>query len=177
MTTIALLDTEGATRELDSLAEVLWDCVDGGASVNFVKPYTMEEARSFWRKVIPGLASGAAMLLVARLDGRIGGTVMLGLDTPPNQPHRADVKKLLVHRRARRQGLARALMLQAEAEACKLGRTLLTLDTQHGGLAERLYRALGYVPLGVIPDYALSTEGQLEACAFFYKDLRTAPVP
>lgn len=177
MTDIDTLDAATAMRALDELAQVLWDCVDGGASVNFVKPYGMDEARAFWRKVIPGLAAGGALLLAARQEGKIAGTVMLGLDTPPNQPHRADVKKLLVHRGARRQGLARALMLAAEAEARRLGRFLLTLDTQHGGAAERLYRALGYVELGILPDYSLSTEGQLEACAFFYKDLRGAQPP
>jgi len=121
---------------------------------------------------MPRIAAGADLLLVARLEGRICGTVMLGLDTPPNQQHRTDVKKLLVHRRARRKGLARALMLTAEEEARRRGRHLLTLDTQQGSLAEGLYRKLGYIAVGVIPGYALSTEGEPAGCTFFYKDLR-----
>ena len=105
-------------------------------------------------------------------DGSIAGTVMLGMETPPNQKHRADVKKLLVHSRARRRGLARALMQAAETEARRRGLTLLTLDTEHGSAAEPLYHALGYTLLGILPGYALAADGAaLQPCAFFYKPL------
>lgn len=169
---ITTLDAAAAEREIDSLSEVLRDCVDDGASVNFVQPFTLDQAAAFWRRVIPGIAKGDTILLVARHDGRISGTVMLGLDTPPNQNHRADIKKLLVHRSARRQGLARALMQAAEQEARRVKRDLLTLDTEQGSVAERLYLDLGYKSIGAIPRYAMRADGRsLAAAAFFYKDL------
>jgi ribosomal protein S18 acetylase RimI-like enzyme len=170
--TIAVLDAAGAEAELDVLAGILHDSVRHGASVNFVQPFTMDQARAFWQRQLPSLRDGSAMLFVARRDGLIVGTVMLGFDTPPNQKHRADVKKLLVHSRARRQGLARALMQAAETEARKRGLKLLTLDTEHGSAAEPLYHALGYTLLGILPAYALAADGSaLRDCAFFYKPL------
>ena len=172
MSAVAVLDAAEAEAELDALAELLCDCVDGGASVNFVKPFGHEEAREFWRRVIASMRAGGTVMLAARHEGRLAGTVLLGIDTPPNQPHRADIKKLLVHRRARRHGLARALMAAAEAEARRRGRQLLTLDTQCGSAAERLYRALGYTLLGIIPRYAVAPDGgSVDDCAFFYKAL------
>lgn len=169
---ITALDAATAEREIDALSEILRDCVAGGASVNFVQPFTQDQAATFWHKVIPGITRGDTILLVARHDGEISGTVMLGLDTPPNQMHRADIKKLLVHRRARRHGLARALMLAAEQEARRLKRNLLTLDTEHGSAAEQLYVDLGYTSIGAIPRYAMTADGgSLAAAAFFYKDL------
>ena len=172
MTAIAVLTADEAEAELDALAEILWDCVDGGASVNFVKPFGHEDAREFWRRVIASIRAGGTVMLAARHEGRLAGTVLLGIDTPPNQPHRADIKKLLVHRRARRHGLARALMAAAEAEARRGGRQLLTLDTQCGSAAERLYHALGYTLLGIIPRYAVAPDGgSVDDCAFFYKAL------
>jgi len=169
---ITLFDAAMAEREIDALSDILQDCVTGGASVNFVQPYGTEDAARFWRRMIPGIAAGEQILLVASHDGRPAGTVMLGLDTPPNQPHRADVKKLLVHRRARRHGLARALMQAVEQEARKRGRILLTLDTEHGSPAEGMYKTLGYTPFGIVPRYAITADGQSVAdCAFFYKAL------
>lgn len=170
--TIAILDAAGAEAALDDLATVLHDSVLHGASVNFVQPFPLADARAYWQRQLPDLRTGKAVLLVARQEGDIAGTVMLGLDTPPNQPHRADVKKLLVHSRARRQGLARALMQAIETEARRRGRSLLTLDTEHGSAAEPLYHSLGYTLLGIMPGYALSADGTAaQPCAFFYKTL------
>lgn len=169
---ITLFDAVTAEREIDALSDILQDCVAGGASVNFVQPYGRDDAARFWRRVIPGIAAGDSLLLVASHDGRPAGTVMLGLDTPPNQPHRADVKKLLVHRRARRLGLARALMQAVEQAAREHGRSLLTLDTEHGSPAEDMYKRLGYTPFGIVPRYAITADGKSVAdCAFFYKAL------
>lgn len=171
MPVIRKLDAIAARAEIAALAEVLKDCVDGGAAVNFLTPYSEQEARGFWERAIAEIEAGKAVLLVADHDGQLAGTVMLGLDTPPNQPHRADVKKMLVHRRARRRGLARALLVAIEAEARGLGRTLLTLDTRHGDSAEPLYQGMGYVLVGVVPGYSLSSAGGLDAAAFYYKAL------
>jgi GNAT superfamily N-acetyltransferase len=172
MSAVASLNAVEAETELGDLAEILWDCVDGGASVNFVKPFTHEEARGYWRRVIASMKEGGTVLLGARHEGRLAGTVLLGIDTPPNQPHRADIKKLLVHRRARRHSLAKALMAAAEAEARRRGRVLLTLDTQCGSTAERLYRDLGYTLFGIVPRYAVAPDGRtVDDCAFFYKAL------
>jgi ribosomal protein S18 acetylase RimI-like enzyme len=171
--TISSLDAAATEAELDELAEILHDSVAHGASVNFLQPFTMDQARAFWQRQLPVLRDGSAVLFVARdKAGSILGTVMLGLDTPPNQKHRADVKKLLVHSRARRQGLGRRLMQTAEAEARQRGLRLLTLDTEHGSVAEPLYHALGYTLLGILPGYALAADGKaLQPCAFFYKPL------
>lgn len=170
---VAILPAAAAEAELDALAGLLHDSVTHGASVNFVQPFAMEQARAFWQRQLPALRDGSAILFVARSDdSHLVGTVMLGLDTPPNQKHRADVKKLLVHSRARRQGLGRALMQAAEAEARRRGLTLLTLDTEHGSAAEPLYHALGYSLLGILPGYALAADGSaLLPCSFFYKSL------
>jgi ribosomal protein S18 acetylase RimI-like enzyme len=172
MDAVAPLLAAEAEAEIEDLAEILWDCVDDGASVNFVKPFTREQAQAYWRRVIASMKDGGTVMLAARHEGRLAAIVLLGIDTPPNQPHRADIKKLLVHRRARRHGLAKALMAAAEAEAGRRGRTLLTLDTQCGSTAERLYHALGYTLLGIIPRYAVAPDGRtVDDCAFFYKAL------
>ncbi len=169
---IAILDAAAAEAELEALAGILHDSVQHGASVNFLQPFAMEQARAFWQRQLPSLREDKAVLIGARLDGVLVGTVMLGLDMTPNQQHRADVKKLLVHSRARRRGLARALMQAAETEAQRRGLKLLTLDTEHGSAAEPLYHALGYTLLGILPGYALAADGTtLQPCAFFYKSL------
>jgi len=167
------LDAAGAERELPGLAAVLHACVAGGASVNFVLPFGMAESEAWWRRaVLPALAAGERRLLVARADGLLRGTVQLAPAPQPNQPHRADVTKLLVHPDARRLGIGRALMRRVEALARDAGRTLLTLDTEKRGAAHALYLSLGWTRFGVVPGYALSADGaRREAAAFFWKDL------
>jgi GNAT superfamily N-acetyltransferase len=157
--------------ELQALAEVLIDCVAGGASVGFMHPLAPERARAFWHGVAEGVARGERALLVAEDGAGLCGTVQLVLAQPENQPHRADVSKMLVHRRARRGGVGEALLRAAEAEARAAGKTLLVLDTIAGGDAERLYRRLGWQSSGLIPDYALLPQGGLAATHVFYKRL------
>ena len=163
-------------RDLDMLGEVLHAVVHDGAGVSFVVPFSITAARDFWiDKVLPGVRAGTRRVVVARRDGRIVGTAQLEYAWPPNQPHRADVSKLLVHPDARRQGIARALMLALEDLAIASGRTLLTLDTWTGGSAERLYQSLGYVTVGVIPRFARgSLTPQLEPTTIMYKELGPA---
>ena len=156
---------------LEQLAAVLADCVEGGASVNFMAPFSQAEALTFFRKVAAAVASGDTVLLVARLDGKIVGTVQLGLDTPPNQPHRADVKKMLVHRSARGHGIGADLMARVEAEARRLGRWLVVLDTVPGDNGYRLYKSAGWTESGTIPDYAMFPDGRLCDTAMFWKRL------
>jgi GNAT superfamily N-acetyltransferase len=165
---ITVLDAAAAQAAIDELAEVLTDCVEGGASVSFMLPYSRDDAKKFFAKVIASVARGETVLVAARLDGRIVGSVQLGVDMPPNQPHRADIKKLLVHRAARKHGLGAALMQRAEAEARARGRTLLVLDTASGD-AERLYERGGWQRVGVVPDYAMWPQGGFCATTFFYK--------
>jgi GNAT superfamily N-acetyltransferase len=167
-TEIAVLDAASATAAIDELAEVLADCVAGGASVSFMSPFGREDARKFFEKIIASVARDETVLVVAKLDGRIVGTVQLGLDMPPNQPHRGDIRKLLVHRAARKHGLGAALMARAEAEAKARGRTLLVLDTA-GDAAERIYLRSGWQRVGVIPDYAMWPQGGFCATTFFWK--------
>jgi GNAT superfamily N-acetyltransferase len=157
--------------QIDALADVLIDCVDGGASVSFMHPLTRERATAFWRRVADGVATGARALLVAEDAQGICGTVQLVLDQPDNQPHRADVAKMLVHRRARRQGLGAALVQAAEAVALDCGRTLLVLDAVTGGDAARMYARLGWIRVGDIPRYALMPQGEPCSTTFFYRDL------
>lgn len=154
--------------QLEDLAQVLKDCVDGGASVGFVQPFAIDQARAFWRSVAQALQRGERALLVAEDEAqRIVGTVQLVLAQPPNQPHRADVSKLLVHRRARRQGLAEALMRAVEPLARQHGKTLLVLDTASDSAA-RLYERLGWHKVGLIPGYALLPEGGLCDTIYYY---------
>lgn len=162
-----------AARDVDALRHLLHACVAGGAGVSFVLPFSLEEAEFWWRAVVlPAVESGKRRLLVARWDGWIVGAVQLGLDTPPNQPHRADVMKLLVHPDARRKGIARALMVALEDQARLDGRTLLTLDTVTGDAAEQLYLSIGFVSSGVIPGYAWNpAKTKLDDATFFYKEL------
>jgi GNAT superfamily N-acetyltransferase len=161
-----------ADVEIDGLVDVLVDCVEGGASVSFMNPFTRERAESFWRRVARGVAAGERVLLVAEDGEGICGTVQLVLDLPENQPHRADLAKMLVHRRARRRGLGAALMRAAEAAARECDRTLLVLDTVTGGDAERLYDSLGWSRVGVIPRYALMPDGAPCDTTVYYRDLR-----
>ena len=157
--------------QIEELASVLIDCVEGGASVSFMHPLTRERAAAFWRKVARGVAAGERALIVAEDADGICGTVQLIFDLPENQPHRGDLAKMLVHRRARRQGLGAALMKAAEATARECGKTLLVLDAVTGGDAERLYARLGWVRVGVIPGYALMPRGELCSTTVFYRNL------
>jgi GNAT superfamily N-acetyltransferase len=167
---IAVADSVTAT-DLAELAEVLVDCVAGGASVSFMPPFEHEDGKAFFTKIAGEVARGEAALLVARLDGRIVGTVQLGLAMPPNQPHRADIRKLLVHRSARGRGIGMALMTAAEEAARARGRTLLVLDTALGDNAERLYTRAGWTRVGVIPGYALFPDGRPCDTVYFWKKL------
>ncbi|MBX3620116.1 MAG: GNAT family N-acetyltransferase [Rhizobacter sp.] len=170
------LDAVAARREMSALCELLVDCVEGGASVGFVAPMSLDKARHFWDGVADAVARGESLLLVARTaGGRLDGTVQLQPAQKENQPHRADIAKLLVHRRARRLGVGAELMRAAEGLAWGLGRTVLVLDTATPE-AERLYRRQGWQLCGEIPDYALMPDGSLCATRYFYKRL-TSPAP
>lgn len=161
-----------ATSFVEALAEVLIDCVDGGASVSFMAPLSREKARAFWQRVADDVKEGRRALLIAQDgDGRVLGTVQLILALPENQPHRADVAKMLVHREARRRGIAQRLLVAIEDEARKEGKTVLVLDAVTGGDAERLYERSGWQRVGVIPKYALMPNGDFCATTFFYKHL------
>ncbi|HUN90487.1 MAG TPA: GNAT family N-acetyltransferase [Burkholderiaceae bacterium] len=155
-------------RDIAELADVLADCVDGGASVSFMHPLSAERARAFWRGVAQEADAGARALIVARLAGAIVGTVQLVLEQPENQPHRADLAKMLVHRRARRHGIGAALLRKAEDVARECGKTLLVLDTASPD-AERLYARHGWIACGQVPDYALLPRGGLCATTFYYR--------
>ena len=165
--------------DLDMLGDVLHAVVHGGAGVSFFVPFSLEEARAFWReKVLPGVRAGTRHVIVARHGVRIVGTVQLDFAVPPNQRHRAEVTKMLVHPTARRRGIARAMMMALEPIAQADGRTLLTLDTVTGSSAEPLYRSLGYVEVGVIPRYARgSLTPDLEAATIMYKELARPTTP
>lgn len=157
--------------QIDDLADLLIDSVEGDASVSFMHPLTRDRAVAFWRRVANGVAAGERALLVAEDAQGLCGTVQLVLDQPENQPHRADLAKMLVHRRARRQGLGAALIRAAESMARDSGKTLLVLDAVTGGDAERLYARLGWQRVGVIPGYALFPRGGLCDTTVFYRDL------
>src|SRR5882762_7122885 len=157
-------------RHVEGLADVLIDCVDGGASVSFMHPLPRAKALEFWRRVADGVAHGERALLVAEDDDGMIGTVQLILHQPENQPHRADLSKMLVHRRARRRGVGAALLRAAEGAARECGKSLLVLDTASDD-AERLYARLGWQRCGVVPGYALLPQGGLCDTTFFYRIL------
>ena len=158
-------------NQIDELATLLIDVVEGGATVGFMMPITHERAVSFWSRVAEEVALGKRLLLIAEDDAGICGTVQLVLDLPDNQPHRADLSKMLVRRRSRRQGLAAELLRAAEAAALDSGRTLLVLDAVTDGAAARLYERLGWVRVGDIPGYALMPEGGLCGTTYYYRQL------
>jgi GNAT superfamily N-acetyltransferase len=159
---------------IDGLADVLIDCVEGGASVSFMHPLTRDRALAFWRRVAQGVVRGERALLVAEDGQGVCGTVQLIFDLPENQPHRGDLAKMLVHRRARRLGLGAALAKAAEATARECGKTLLVLDAVTGGDAARLYERLGWIRVGDIPGYALMPTGGLCSTTVYYRDLGVA---
>lgn len=164
--------TSVAPAQSEQLANVLIDCVEGGASVSFMLPITREKAGAFWGRVADDVVAGRRVLLVAEDALGICGTVQLVLDLPDNQPHRADLVKMLVHRRARRGGVGERLMRAAEVAARECGRNLLVLDAVTNGDAARLYTRLGWVRVGDIPRYALMPDGVECGTTYFYRDLR-----
>ena len=171
MTEIRRLDAAEARRHLDGLAAVLHNCVDGGASVSYLAPFTLDDARRAMEGFVDDVEAGGRLLLAAFDDGEVVGTVQLVYAWPPNQPHRADIAKLLVHRSARGKGIAQQLMARAEEEARREGKTVLVLDTVTGDPAEFLYTKLGWTKVGVIPNYALYPDGRPCATTVFYKEL------
>ena len=158
-------------RDLDDLASILSASVAAGASVGFVAPFGVEQAREYWRGLRGPVSTGARVLLGARRGGALVGTVQVVLDSPPNGRHRAEIAKLLVHPQARRGGLGAALMATAEDVARAHGRTLLVLDTRTGDDGERLYRRIGYEAAGVIPRYARAVDGGLDDTLYMFKEL------
>jgi ribosomal protein S18 acetylase RimI-like enzyme len=165
------LDAGEVREHLDGLAGVLEDCVAGGASISYLAPFTRDDARVAFEGFADDVGRNGRVLLAAFLDGELVGTVQVVFAWQPNQPHRAEIAKLLVHRNARRRGVAEALMARAEEEARNEGKTLLVLDTVTGDPAERLYERLGWTKVGVVPNYALYPDGTLCDTTFFYKDL------
>ncbi len=166
---IEVLDTAAAASAERRLAEILRACVDAGASVSYLPPLDRDVACGFWRRMAADVAAGTRILLAAWDDAVLVGTVMLEFAASPNQPHRAEVQKLLVHPDVRRRGVARTLMARAEIEAARVGRTLLTLDTRAGDAAERLYRGMGWNEAGRIPGYALNADRTPCDTIFFWK--------
>jgi GNAT superfamily N-acetyltransferase len=162
---------EVSEADVAGLADVLLDCVAGGASVSFMHPLSPGKARAFWQMVADGVRAGERALFVAEDGGRIVGTVQLLLAQPENQPHRADLAKMLVHRDARRRGVGAALMRAAEAAASEEGKTLLVLDTVSGSDASRLYASLGWERVGEIPDYALLPRGGFCPTTYYFRRL------
>jgi GNAT superfamily N-acetyltransferase len=156
--------------QVEGLADILIDCVEGGASVSFMQPLTRERALAFWRRVAQGVTAGERALIVAEDAQGLCGTVQLVLDQPENQPHRADLSKMLVHRRARCRGVGAALLRAAEVTARECGKTLLVLDTASVE-AERLYERQGWVRVGLIPGFALLPQGGRCDTTVYYREL------
>ena len=169
---VRTLSAREARESVPALSEILIDCVEGGDSIGFMAPLAREKADAFWRGVAEGIAAGGRILLVAedRASGEIVGTVQVVLGQPENQPHRADVSKMLVHRRARRRGFGAALMRAAENAARAAGKTLLVLDTASSD-AEHLYERSGWKRVGVVPGYARMPDGRPCDTTIFYKPI------
>ncbi len=170
--TVAILQGETARNALPALVTILRDCVANGASVGFMAHNTTEDYRAYWQGVLDEVEAGRTILLAVEQEGGYVGTAQLQLVAKPNQPHRAEIAKVLVHSSARRQGLGEALMRRAEDLARMAGRDLLVLDTDENGAARRLYGRLGWTEVGTIPRYALMPDGRECGSTFFYKDLR-----
>jgi GNAT superfamily N-acetyltransferase len=167
---VSRLDAAGAAARREELVDLLADAVAHGASVNFVQPLARETAAAWWDGALRSHAQGERVLFAALKDERVVGSVQLILAGQPNQAFRADIGKLLVRSDCRRQGIGAALMQAAEAEAARIGRTLLTLDTETGSDGERLYQRLGWTRFGIVPGYATTADGSRRAdCSFFYK--------
>lgn len=170
--TVRRIGANEASACVEALADLLIDCVEGGASVSFMWPLPREKALAFWRGVADGVARGERVLLIAEDgEGQLLGTVQMIVSLPDNQPHRGDIAKMLVHRRARRRGIAQRLMDAIDDAARDEGRTVLVLDTVTGGDAERLYERAGWQRVGEVPKYALMPDGTFCGTTFFYKHL------
>lgn len=170
-TVVRSLDTAACASVARSLGRILQDCVQNGASVSFLPSLSLPDAEAFYRRKSADIAAGHRVLLAAWVDGALAGTVTVDFDTPPNQRHRAEIQKLLVHPSARKKGVGRTLMVQAEQEAMQRGRTLLTLDTRANDHGEQLYRGMGWSEAGRIPGYAHDGDGTLSATVLFYKNV------
>ncbi|WP_460926135.1 GNAT family N-acetyltransferase [Novispirillum itersonii] len=173
---LASLTADQVRASLEALVDLLADCVEGGASIGFLRPAEPDRLRRYWQGVADAVAAGERAVLTLHRQGLLVGSVQLGLAMPQNGGHRADLGKLLVHRRARGQGASRFLMRAAEAEARRRGRTLIVLDTEAGSLAEGIYRRLGYQESGRIPDFAVTPDGVLHPTVIFHKQLSAVTV-
>jgi GNAT superfamily N-acetyltransferase len=172
MIAISLLSPEQALARRDALADLLVDSVESGGAVNFVWPMTRAKAEAWWGGALASQVRGERLIFSAERDGQMVGTVQLILAPQENQSFRADVAKMLVHSRSRRQGIGAALLRGAEDEARRIGRTLLTLDTRSGEAGERLYARLGWKKFGEVPDYAANPDNLgRHGASFFYKTL------
>lgn len=170
---IVELDSAAIAEHVSALARILADSVNDGASISFIAPFSDEDAVGFWlHKVAPEVSAGERQLFGAMLEGRLVGTVQLITGMPPNQPHRCEIAKMIVHPSARRRGLGRQLMNAAMERAAELGKTLVTLDTRTGDSGEPLYLSVGFQVAGIIPDFALNTDGlALHGTTYMYRRL------
>lgn len=169
---ISILSPDRANALRASLVDLLVDAVNHGGSVNFVQPMTRDKAEAWWEGALASHRRGERIILAIENGGGVDGSVQLMPASQENQPHRADIGKLLVHSRARRKGFGDELMSAAETEARRLGKTLLTLDTETGSAAERLYVRRGWIKFGLVPGYHRTADGTAFGdCTFFYKTL------
>lgn len=173
MPDIRLLGAGEASAHMEALCDVLKDCVEDGASVGFMSPFSPVQAQTFWDSTIQSIGDGSMLLYAAFEDARLVGTVIVAFAQAPNQPHRADIRKLLVHSNFRGRGLSRRLMAAAEAGACDHARHVLVLDTATGSAAEAIYPRLGWQRVGVVPEYALFPDGSFCGTTIFYKHIPT----
>jgi GNAT superfamily N-acetyltransferase len=174
--TVRAIDVADARRMLPDLAALLCDAVAGGAGVNFMRGFSVDEASAYWSRQIDGFATADRVWVVAEDAGKVVGTVMCVFAPQPNQPYRADVAKMLVLSSHRKKGLGAALLTAIEAEALRAEKSLLILDTTAGSAADRLYRRMGWIPFGTAPGYAYAPDGRLDDATFFYKQIAPTPV-
>lgn len=168
-TRVLRVEADGAARRLDGLVHLLGDAVESGALLAFLPPLAAEDATRYWLRVIGDIAEGRRILVVAEDEDGPQGSIQLGLVQMPNQPHRAEISELMVHRRVRKQGIGRMLLERAETEADEAGRTLLTFDTRSGDFAEPLCESLGYTRAGTIPGFTMTGDGEFSDTSFFWK--------
>ncbi len=168
---VEILTAGEVERRIEQFAALLMDAVDSGASIGFMPPLSAADAREYWRSVIAAQHEGRRVVLAAIEHDAVLGSVQLDLEMRANGNHRAEAMKLFVHRSARRRGMARLLMAELEAEARRLDRTLILMDTRKGGEAEKLCESLGYTLWGEVPDYARNADGRLHATVFYLRRL------